>query len=822
MSLIRALSKDLEARSDNSLRALFAARPDLISPMAPDFAALAARASARVSVQRALERLNKPEMQVLETLHLCTNADTGHSVSAAGLKKVIAGSTLSALDPILAKLQELALVHRADPPAGSPATTSRQRFYLPVGSLKDVIGIYPAGLGRSYTELVRLQPAFAQRVVQLVAELQQSGLGIHPASTPMDAALALQRWTSTPENLSSILATAPERTIGLLDKFGGWAMGAVPQAQRRASVTHESADVGPIDWLLARGLLVPLDAGHVELPHSVGIALRGGAIVDDFTLAPPVPELGHTSAALRRNAAMGAIAETLRLTGELLFVVREQPLATLRSGGVGVRELRRLAESIRCGVHQTAILLELCALGGLLRLDVDSSTWVQPPSLEWLTLPRQEQWLWLVNAWLASERAPSLVGQPLTGPASASAAHQGAAGTTINALSAEAQRPDAPVVRRRVLEILNELTLEAAAPDGKAPVLDARAVLQRAEWSQPRMSRRFSSLVRGILEEATLLGLMGSGAFTQLGSAVAGAQPEQAMTILGEHLPAAVNHILLQADLTAVAPGYLAPELSETLLLMADAEGQGPASIYRFSATTIRRALDAGQDAESLLAFLREHSATDVPQPLAYLVQDTASRHGRLRIGTSASFIQSDDETAITDLLQEARTSALSLVRIAPTVLTSSASPRETARVLRELGLSPAVQEAETAVVRFKRTTAVPGSTRPVYTAPRTAPPDDDVEAQLSVLRQHRGVPAEAAGEASTQLGLETLQKAIRLKQAVTMNVVDSLGNANTETVVPVSVSGGRVRVFDPAKDTERVLSIHRIIDVEPAKELRS
>ncbi|MEI2276821.1 helicase-associated domain-containing protein [Paenarthrobacter ilicis] len=817
MSLIRALSKELEARSDDSLRALFAARPDLISPMAPDFAALAARASARVSVQRALERLNKPEMQVLETLHLSTNADTGHSVSAAGLKKAIAGSTLSALEPILATLQDLALIHRADPPAGSPATTFRQRFYLPVGSLKDVIGIYPAGLGRSYTELVRLQPAFAQRVVQLVAELHASGAGIHPASTPMDAALALQRWTSSPAGLRAILASAPERTIGLLDRFGSWAMGAVPQAQRRASVTHESHDVGPIDWLLARGLLVPLDAGHVELPHSVGLALRGGAIISDFTLAPPVPELGHTSAALRRNAAMGAIAETLRLTGELLFAVREQPLATLRSGGVGVRELRRLAESIRCGVQETALLLEISALAGLLRLDVDSSTWVLPPSLEWLTLPRQEQWLWLVNAWLASERAPSLVGQPLTGPQSASS-HQGPAASTINALSAEAQRPDAPVVRRRVLEILKDLTVEAAAPDGKAPVLDAGAVLQRAEWAQPRMSRRFSSLVRGILEEATLLGLMGSGALTQLGSAVADAQPEQAMTILGEHLPAAVNHILLQADLTAVAPGYLAPELSETLLLMADAEGQGPASIYRFSATTIRRALDAGQDAESLLAFLTEHSATEVPQPLAYLVQDTASRHGRLRVGTSASFIQSDDEAAITDLLREARTSALNLARIAPTVLTSSASPRETARVLRELGLSPALQEAEPAVVRFKRTTAVPGSARPVYTAPRTAPPEDEMDVQLSVLRQHRGVPSGPDGEASTQLGLETLQRAIRLKQAVIMNVVDSLGNANTEKVVPVSVSGGRVRVFDPAKETERVLSIHRIIDVEPAK----
>lgn len=816
MSLIRALSKELEARSDDSLRALFAARPDLISPAVPDFAALAARASARVSVQRALERLNKPQMQVLETLHLCTNTDTGHSVSAAGLKKCINGATIAALEPILNRLQELALIHRADPPA-TVHNPGRQRFYLPVGSLKDVIGIYPAGLGRSYTELVRLQPAFAQRVVQLVAELHRSGANILAATTPMDAALALQRWTSTPENLQLILSEAPPRTRLLLNKFGSWAMGAVPQAQRKASVLHEGRDVGPVDWLLARGLLVPLDAGHVELPHSVGVSLRGGAIVDHFTLQPPVPELGQTSAALRRNAAMGAIAEVLRLVGELLYAVREQPVVTLRSGGVGVRELKRLADSLRVGLSETALILELSALSGLLRLDVDSSTWVQPPSLEWLTLPRQEQWLWLVNAWLASERAPSLVGQTLPGPATA--ARSGPPANPINALSAEAQRPDAPLVRKRILEILEELTLEAESPDGKAPVLNAEAVMERAEWSQPRMSRRFSSLVRGILHEAELLGLMGSGALTQLGSAIATEQPELALSILGEHLPAAVNHVLLQADLTAVAPGYLAPELNEKLLLIADPEGQGPATIFRFSGDSIRRALDAGQDAESILGFLRTHSATDVPQPLRYLIKDIASRHGRLRVASSASFIQSDDEAAIAELVREPGAASLGLVRIAPTVLTSNASPRETARVLRELGLSPAVQEADSAVVRYKRTAPVAGGARPVYTAPRTAPPDDDVDAQLAVLRQHRAVHGEASGEAATQLGLETLQRAIRLKQAVTMNVVDGMGNSNTETVVPVSVSGGRVRVFDAARDTERVLSIHRIIDVEPAGE---
>jgi hypothetical protein len=829
MSLIRALSKELQARSDDSLRALFCARPDLISPGVPDFAALAARASGRVSVQRALERLNRPQMQVLETLHLCTNADTGHSASAAMLKKLINGASVAAIDRLLHSLQELALIHRADPPHGVAA--GKQRHYLPVGSLKDVIGIYPAGLGRSYTELVRLQPAFAQRVVQLVGELHRSGASIPAATTPMEAALALQHWTATPQTLQQILATAPERTTTLLARFGNWAMGAVPQAQRRASVLHESSDVGPVDWLLARGLLVPLDAAHVELPHSVGVSLRGGFVIEHFSLLPPVPQLGQTSAGLRRNAALGAIAETLRLVGEVLYTVREQPLATLRSGGVGVREMKRLADSLRTGVQEAGVLAELCGMAGLLRLDVDSSAWVQPPQLEWLALPRQEQWLWLVNAWLASERAPSLVGQPVNAAAAGTAGHRGTAGSTINALSAEAQRPDAPVVRKRVLEILHELTLEAAAPDGQAPVLDAAAVLERAEWAQPRMARRFSSLVRGILREAEMLGLVGSGALSQLGAAIAAEQPDDALGILGEHLPAALQHVLLQADLTAVAPGYLDPELSDRLLTMATAEGQGPATIYRFSVASVRRALDAGQDAAAMLEFLRRHSATAIPQPLQYLIEDTAARHSRLRVGAAASFIQSEDETALLDLLNAPAASGLGLVRIAPTVVISHAASRDTAQVLRGLGLAPVVEEAAPAVIRLRRSTSIPVGGRPVYTAPRTAPPEADIDAQLAVLRSPGHPAPGAAGgdhppaaapgsEEATQLGLETLLKAIRLKQRVVMNVVDSMGNASRESVVPVAVNGGRVRVFDPDKETERVLSIHRIIDVEATEEL--
>ena len=199
-------------------------------------------------------------------------------------------------------------------------------------------------------------------------------------------------------------------------------------------------------------------------------------------------------------------------------------------------------------------------------------------------------------------------------------------------------------------------------------------------------------------------------------------QPDEALAILGEHLPAALNHVLLQADLTAVAPGYLDPELSEKLLMMADAEGQGPATIYRFSVASVRRALDAGQDAGALLDFLREHSATAVPQPLQYLIEDTAARHGRLRVGAAASFIQSDDETALLELLNDPGASGLGLVRIAPTVLVSHAAPREAAAAAAQPGPVPRGGGVGAAASGCGRSTAAPGSARPVYTAPRNGP----------------------------------------------------------------------------------------------------
>ena len=837
MSSIRALAAELAARSDDALRTLFDARPDLVSPPVPDFAALAARACARASVARALDKLDLPQTQVLEAVHLTTNEDLDRTATAAGLQPLIEGSTSEVLDGILDQLHALALLYRAEPEG-----------YLPVSSLKDVIGLHPAGLGRSYVDLVRSQTSAGTRLLHSVQALHRSGTGIPAAATPMEAALAIGTWLAQPGSLEQLLKSAPEQTASILARFSAGPVGALPKDRHAGTAggagrngtgsAHtagsSAATASAVEWLLARGLLIPLDAEHVELPSDVALVLRGGLVIRGFATSAPAPKLDTISEARRSNAALGSIAEVLRVLTELLAQVRDQPLATLRAGGVGVREVRRLAEALRIEPDRVALLLELAALSGLLVLDVDTSRW-QPAESGWLQLPREEQWARIATSWLRSDRAPSLVGQVAGNRSapegSASAAAQPVA--TINVLAAEVHRPDAPVLRAQTLSVMAELDAEAQGPAAAeqpersartpqsqaapaVPVLDADSVQQRFAWRHPRLARRLRRLLPGFLAEAELLGITGSGALTRVGAALAQGDTEQAVELLGESLPPALAHVLLQADLTAIAPGYLSPELSAELNLLAQPEGQGPATIYRFSAASIRRALDAGRDSDQILDFLARHSATEIPQPLRYLMEDTAARHGRLRVGAAASYLQSDDDGMLAELLGTPSLAGLGLQALAPTVLVSRAGARELALALRELGLAPALADVDDPVVRLARPSPVRPGWAAVAPAPasRPGPGPEEVSAQLAALRS--GPPSgPASTEAAPQLGLEVLRKAIRLKSPVHISMVDGLGNQEQQILVPLSVSGGRVRVYDPRRETERVVSIHRVMDVE-------
>jgi predicted DNA-binding transcriptional regulator YafY len=72
-----------------------------------------------------------------------------------------------------------------------------------------------------------------------------------------------------------------------------------------------------------------------------------------------------------------------------------------------------------------------------------------------------------------------------------------------------------------------------------------------------------------------------------------------------------------------------------------------------------------------------------------------------------------------------------------------------------------------------------------------------------------------SGAEAEPLLALETLRKAIRLKRPVRIGIVEPNGAHRHEVLQPLSVGGGRLRVFDAERDSERVVSIHRVMDIE-------
>ncbi|MCQ9165774.1 helicase-associated domain-containing protein [Arthrobacter sp. STN4] len=856
MSTLRLLISDLAARPDSSLLRLLSLRPELMDPPAADFAALAARASSRAGLSRALDRLNQPQLQVLTALVVTAGPESG--ATAEQLADAVGGATPGDVEALLAELHGLALVL----PTPRGTDDAGRRLFLPVTSLREVLGAHPAGLGRSYAELADSLPGCRDRLAGIAAALQLPGTTAGPAA-------ALHRHLCSYTDPARLLAGAPDGTAELLAKFGAGPLGRVGHALRDPGGPDSPGDPGEgggaVNWLLGHGLLVPVDDDHVELPREVGLLLRHGKVVARFAPEPPGTPVAQVRTALRDNAALGAVAAVLRTMGRLLDSVEGAPLATLRAGGVGVRAVRALARDLEIEMAQSYFYLELAAMAKLITLDPDTSLWKATAS-GWRPRDRAEQWLWLASAWLDAARLPSLVG---TGS------------PAVNVLAGEAHRADAPALRATSLQVLATLhrgtaanaptaptEQQAPAQPGMVPAPTPEQVLEHYAWHHPRPARRIARALAGFLAEAEILGLTGASALTELGLAVIERDWDGALDLLAAALPDPVEHVLLQGDLTAVAPGYLSPALSAELSLLAEPEGRGTAGVYRFTPASIRRALAAGRTGAGIMEFLAAHSATSVPQPLAYLIADADSRHGRFTLGAASAVVSTEDPALMAELLAGDRAARLQLTAVSPTVAVSALAPADLAREMLDAGHSPSLsgdlaaaepdrpagrawraapavphqalapyEAARLLAAEYGtdagRTDDAPDAGDPAAQTPAAETPGDGAaaaqrreagngvghprgaaEAQLAVLRS-RPAWTPGRGEAAPALVREQLQRAIRDRADVWLTTVSGEGRPERLRVHPSTVAEGRVRAFDPGRDSERVFSLHRVMDVE-------
>ena len=97
-------------------------------------------------------------------------------------------------------------------------------------------------------------------------------------------------------------------------------------------------------------------------------------------------------------------------------------------------------------------------------------------------------------------------------------------------------------------------------------------------------------------------------------------------------LPAAVELILVQSDLTAILPGRPAPELAALLERTSVVESRGGALTVRFTPESVRGALDVGYRAEEITQERGRYSPAPLPDALSVLIQDAARHHGAVRV----------------------------------------------------------------------------------------------------------------------------------------------------------------------------------------------
>ncbi|MEE1929629.1 helicase C-terminal domain-containing protein [Streptomyces sp. TRM 70351] len=820
----RTLAEELRGRPDDALAALLHARPDLLSPVPGDLTQLATRAATRASVTRALERTDRFTLQVAQALAVAPDP-----CPLPALTALLPGGE-DALPGALAALRARALVWGAD--AQLRLVRTARELLAPSAATPS-----PTGLGPTLAEAASgMSPG---RVQELLA-----AAGLPATHDAVSGTAALTALFTDRARMAALLARAPADAAALLDRL----VWGPPYGTLGSDASGGASP--PVRWLLDRGLLMPAGGRVVVLPREAALHLRGGRAHRELEpRAPRVePHRTHPPATVDATAAGQAFA-ALGTVEELLTAWEAAPPPVLRAGGLGVRELKRTAAALDRTGPQTAFWVELAYTAGLLASDGEPDERYAPtPAADaWRDAPPQERWAALVTAWRAATRVPGLAGG------------RDAKGRALAVLGPGLDRTGAPGLRRRVLELL------AALPPGAVP--DEAAVLARLRWERPLRGTEElrARLCAATLAEAELLGLTGRGALAGYARPLAAAEPdggggaggdgagggaeeaagagragggraaeaaavEAAAGGLAPLLPEPLDHVLLQADLTAVAPGPLRQPLADALAVLADVESKGAATVYRFTPGSVRRALDAGRSAADLHAFLAAHARTPVPQPLTYLIDDVARRHGILRVGGASAYVRCDDDALLAEVMADRRSAPLGLRLLAPTVLAATADPGLLLERLREMGYAPAAESADGDVL----ITRAAAHRTPPRAAPEPVPdgpprPDGTLlaaavrairagdMAATAPHRPHRGGAAPAGGGLPRTAAAETLatmQSAVLTGTAVWIGYVNADGAASQRVIAPVRVEGGFVTAYDHTADEVRTFPLHRVTGV--------
>ncbi len=614
----------------------------------------------------------------------------------------------------------------------------------------------------------------------------RDGMDLYPAGLGPPSGLS-------PDQVAAALAATNDTDRALLDRL-------VP-GPPVGTVEPGSPHLAALTTLIEAGLLRTVDARTVLLPREVALALRGN---QPFAPALPAPPELHKTApgvATVDGAAAGQALAAHSRAVHLLDRFGLNPVPALKSGGIGILALRRLAKGLDLDEHLTALHVEMLGAAGLIAPSLTRSGttghWLPTQAADtFLAGTEAAGWALLATCWLNMRREPARVGA------------RDRNGKLCNVLATELDWRAGPIDRRRVLADLVEL-----APGTGAPPADLAA---RMVFRAPRAApAAITDLVTTVLAEATELGLVAFDALSAAGRAVLTDDTENAVAALDAALPDPVDTVLVQADMTVVAPGRLTPELAAALARAADVESAGGATVYRVGEASLRRALDAGATAAELHDLFEKHSATPVPQSVGYLIDDVARRHGVLRAGGAGAYLRSEDPTLISQAIAAASAAGLAIRALAPTVAVTPMELATLVEVLRGAGIAATAEDAAGSVLDLRprpRRTRITLPARPEHTEPSTP----TAEQIAAVVRRMRAGDTAADQPQDPREVLSVLRQAARSRSPVWIGYADAEGGTSRRIVEPVTVSGGSLLAYDRLRHTPRTFAVHRITSAHP------
>jgi len=564
---------------------------------------------------------------------------------------------------------------------------------------------------------------------------------------------------------------------------------------------------GPgVNWLLEKKFLVPLDQRTVILPREVAIALRGGKIHKERFIKQPSLSGAKRDERQINLAAIANVSTVLRWVEELLNFWADEPADALRAGGLGVRDLKIIATHLGVDESCTAFVTELAYLASLISIDADDRILPSNKFDIWLMQTPADRWQMLASQWLITSRVSGLVGR--------------VEAKNVAALGPELDRVNAARVRALTLELLREN--QGIAPEWNSfkEVLSWRAPVRRNSSLQ-------DELAEWTLREAEWLGITGQGALSKFGAQFLAGDD---LSSINEDLPKTVDHILIQSDNTAIAPGPLEHEISQALAMMAEIESRGGATVYRFTESTIRRALDHGKTGDEIKTFLIKTSKTPMPQPLEYLIADVAKKHGKLRVGNTSSFIRCEDTALISQIMNDKKLEILALRRIAPEVVICDMDATDAMRVLRECGYLPAGESANGMILTGPRSNRALTKPRPPRVIGEVEIPDTETlktairalrTGEKSTYRQTRlrQVASEALGQLPRTTANETMEilnQFIVDERTLSIGYADNNGGVTHRIIDPIRISAGALIARDHATGEVQSFRIPRITGVAP------